>query len=961
MKFLMRVSCVFLFAAAAFGAQIQGRVTNAQGAGVAGAKVTVTQPSEEGKWEATTSADGTYTVTGLASGLYLVAVAGPAGTLRREVVLAAASAEARADFQFAPPAAAAPTAEERNPNIFIYRIDLNDLRNRLTVARGPSPEYISEFKTEQNYFGAEFGAPLFVFEPLRPRTLFQSWRGSLFGLHQNSVLNARNFFNVGPLLPSRSTSYNLSANGPLVSDKASLLLQFGQNFTSGFVNGNVIVPLPEQREALSGNPQLDAAIRSLISAYPAQLPNLANGQLNSNAPRDIDATDALARFDWKPGGRSALAFRYTVSDYLEDPFQLVAGQNPQTSLRNQGAHLNLTRTYSPRTVAQMGFYYDRSAALLETTKRFNDLLAPLGITTVPDLDMRNEATNIGPNPKFPRRRMQNRFQFSADLNHTFGKHTLKTGWTLARIQVNDLQSDNSRGTLIFQSTSDSRGNLSAIDNLQRGTPSFYNITIGDLYRGFRNWEQALYVEDQIRFRPTFSFSLGLRYELMTAPVEVNGRTDLGFRTDKNNFAPRVGFAWNPGGGKTTLRGAYGISYSTIYPISYGMARFNPPAVQLLSLTNRSMLEELTLGNNARTLVPQPGGQSALWKLSPDLEFPYSHQYTFSLERPLPWATTVRASYIGMRSFHLLSQGIYNRGLPSTTIPNTTTTINQRRPDQRYYDINIIESNSNAYYDAAQLVLDKRLSRGLSFRASYAFGKNIDLGGDFTNTSTGTEVPPETGTSACEFCSRNDDQKGVSLFDTPHVFVLSYSYNLPFPANPNGWAAVLFKGWQISGATIFQSGTPFHFHTGSDGPFRGNVDGHTQDRPNVVDPSILGRSLDDPDTSVSLVGADTCDRRGGVPIRCRYFDTDMPVGGRGNEGWNTFRKDGTNNWNVSVGRTFRLPGGRERSVQFRSEFINLMNHAQFEKPGIAISGPTFGQITNTVNKGRQVQFSLRINF
>ena len=158
----------------------------------------------------------------MASGLYLVAVAGPAGALRREVVLAAGSAEARADFQFAP-AAAAPTAEERNPNIFIYRIDLNDLRNRLTVARGPSPEYIPEFKAEQNYLGAEFGTPLFVFEPLRPRALLPSWRGSLFGLHQNSVLNARNFFNVGPLLPSRSTSYNLSANGPLLSDKASYI------------------------------------------------------------------------------------------------------------------------------------------------------------------------------------------------------------------------------------------------------------------------------------------------------------------------------------------------------------------------------------------------------------------------------------------------------------------------------------------------------------------------------------------------------------------------------------------------------------------------------------------------------------------------------------------------------------------------------------------------------------------
>ena len=91
-----------------------------------------------------------------------------------------------------------------------------------------------------------------------------------------------------------------------------------------------------------------------------------------------------------------------------------------------------------------------------------------------------------------------------------------------------------------------------------------------------------------------------------------------------------------------------------------------------------------------------------------------------------------------------------------------------------------------------------------------------------------------------------------------------------------------------------------------------------------------------------------------------IDTNIPPAGRGNLGMNTFRKDGTANWNTALGRSFRLPGG-ERSLDFRTEFINFFNTPQFDKPGVQLALATFGKITNTVNKGRQVQFTLKLNF
>ncbi len=956
MRALLFCMLVLSLPTTAAAGEIQGHIRSAQGAAISGAKITVTNQQEDAHWEAVTGEDGDFTVTGLDPGFYTVTVsaASQQGSLRREVSIAGAPGSARADFQFPQAQAQAASAaeersrnlllvaEERNPNIFVSRIDLNALRTRLTLIRGAEAQYIPEFRPEQNYFGAEFGFPLQEFEVIRSRPLATGWRGSVFGLHQNSALNARKFFQVGPVAPSRSSRYDLTAGGPMLSPNASLLFQFGQGFTSDLLNDTIQVPLASERTPRSSDPEVNAVIANLLRAYPAELPNLPHISprvLNANAPRDINSTNSLARLDLKAAEDISFALRYSISDFSEDPAELVVGQKPQTELRTQAAHASVTRTFSAETIGRFGFHFDRTKALLQPTSRFTELLAPLGIASVPNVDLAFEVANIGPGVIFPRRRIQNRFQLYADLSRTLGRHTLKAGWSTSRIQVNDLQSDNSRGTLRFAADS----GRSAVENFLLGRPESFTVALGNLLRGFRNWEHFFFVEDQIRLFPSFSLSLGLRYELMTAPTEVNGLTDTGFSADKNNFAPRFGFAWNPRSGSTTVRGAYGISYGTLFPVSYGMTRFNPPATQVIEVFEPDFANLLS----GIPQEPEEGGRSALNILNPDLAHPYSHQYTLGIERTLPWASTFRIAYLGMRSFKLFSRGVYNRAHPVPGIPTTTATINQRRPDPRYFAINMIEGNSIAYYDAMQLSFQKRLTHGLTFQASYTFSKNIDIGGDFTNTAS-VEVPPEVGTSSCELCDRVSDQKAVSLFDTPHALSIRYSYSLPFASRADGWKTALFGGWQISGTTIFQSGTTFHPHTGSDAPGFGNVDGQTSDRPNILNPDILGTSPDDPDTSQLIF-----DRA--------FFDTNIPPGGRGNIGYNTFRKDGTNNWSFAVGKMFRFAGGRERTLRFRAEFLNLLNHAQFIKPGVQVSIPTFGQITNTVNKGRQVQFSLRLNF
>ena len=962
--------CVsFLAPAALFGGEIQGRVLNAQGAPVAGATVTAAAGREPGA-QVVTAPDGTYDIPNLDPAIYMVTVslANSGQVLHQQVDLRSSPAPSHADFRFTANAADDIAGlEERNPNIFIYRIDLNDLRNLLTLFRGPNPTYTPEFRADNNYFGSEYGAPLLSFQPLRPRPLLSDWHSSVSATHQNSAWNARNFFNVGPLLPSRITDYDLATGGPLFSHKASLLLDFGQIFNSGMVNGNLQVPLASERTPLATDPETRAIVSDLLKAYPAQLPNLPGvslRQLNTNAPRSIVTADGLARLDANPNEKTSVAGLYSVDQYSEDPFQLVLGQNPQTDLKSQAAYADLTQTFSPLWLGHFGFHYDRIRASLQPTQQFNSLLAPLGFTTVPDIMLAGgsssqaELASIGPGIQFPRLRVENRFKEFADLSRILGRHTIKFGWSTTRSQVNDLQSNTSRGSLSFLPDF----GRTAVQNFLLGTPTLFTITIGNLYRGFRNWEHALYFEDDFHVSPTFTVNMGVRYELETSPNEVNNLTDPKMPSE-HGLAPRFGFAWNPGRGRLTLRSAYGISYSSIFPVTYQTTRFNPPSVQVLEVNAPNLVQALALAKAAPTMQPIPGAQPDLYLLSPDLVLPYTHMYNFSLEWALPSQTLLRVAYLGSRSFHLLTQGLYTRAGVVPGLPTTSATVNQRRPDQRYGAINMVESNSNDYYDAAQVSLEKRLTRGLTFRAAYTFSKDIDLGGDFTNTASGTEVPPETGTPTCQNCSQFSDQKGVALFDTPQVFLFSYIYRLPFLAASTAWPAAVLKGWQISGTTLLQSGVAYHFHTGSDAPGYGNVDGNGQDRPNILNPSLLGKSLDNPDTVVSLLGANSCRPPGtdGLSyLHCQYFDTNIAPGGRGNLGMNTFRKDGTANWNVAVGRSFRLGAG-ERSIDFRSEFINFFNSPQFDKPGVQLALATFGKITNTVNKGRQVQFTLKLNF
>ncbi|MBI4459659.1 MAG: TonB-dependent receptor [Acidobacteria bacterium] len=938
-----------LLSCRAHAGEIRGQVLSTEGKPVPGAEISVKKLDGKYRQVVSTQPDGRYEVRELGEGPYTLTVSEPGGmpSLRRVVVVGTPDSRVRMDFRLPLIQAADDNAaEEASLPKLPYLPDLNSLRRQLMIEHGPDPQPIHEFLPEQNTFGAELGSPLREFQPLRSRAAPSQWRSSISDGFQNNALNARSFFTVGDLPAARTNQYDVSAGGPLPDERAAVFAHFGRLWDSGALNGNVQAPKAGERIPLANDPRARAVIAALLRAYGSGLPNFPAGpaiserQRNSNAPYRIDGVQGLFRFDARRSAKSALAFLYSVDDYKDRPAEFVIGQKPQTDSRRTALQMSLTHNFSARAVVTGGFHFDRLAISLSPTEAFGKLFGSQEIANqVPDVDFQADSLeDIGPGAPYPRRQVQNRFQLYSDATHLHGKHNLKLGWGSARIQLNDLQSDHVRGTLIFAADF----GRSEIENFLLGRPALWLAGSGDYYRGFRNWEHFFYFGDRIRLKPSVDLSLGLRYEAATAPAEVRGRTEAGYSTDLTNFSPRLGLAWHPAGSDLTIRGGYGISYGVVFPATYQFARFSPPEI---------CVEELAAPELASLFFSPPIQRSAqqrcaLRRVSADLVTPYSHQYTLSGERELPGSFFVRLSYFGTRSFHLFTQEISNRGRPVPGIPLATETLNDRRPDRRYYSVAEIESNSIAYYDAAQLSLQKRLTRGLTFRATYTFSKNIDLGGDFTNTASGVEIPPQMGVSSSEMVSRVGDLKGWSLLDTPHHLMLSYTYLVPSAGPLYGWKAWL-RGWEISGTTVLQSGLPFSVHS-ADGPGLGNVDGVFNDRPNLLDPSILGQSITDPETSATQ-------------LRKEFFDTHIPPGGRGNIGYNVFRKDGMSNWNLSVGKVLRFRGAREISVRFRAEFHNLFNHPQFEKPESNLLTPGFGKITDTTNQGRTTRLSVRVDF
>ena len=812
----------------------------------------------------------------------------------------------------------------RNENVRLTLIDNNVLKE-LNRRMGTTATIIREYKVEQSYFGNEFGG-----QPQRPLHVDASsvsdFHGQFFWGHNNRVFSARSFFQVGKVQPARTNDYGFALAVPL-GERTFLSVGGSQRKLRGQVNGNVLVPAADERTPLATDPATRELVSQILAAFPATLPNRIDidpRALNTNAPQLIDNDNVRARLDQNLSDADRLTLLYQFTSQTVEAFQLVAGQNPDTRTKSHDARLTWTRTWSPATSTEFSTGFRRVGSLLVADQAWSGPLISAG----------SVVSRLGPGLSIPINRARNRTLSAGRLRHIRGDHQWTAGFELGRQQVNGFESNLHSGVFSFRNDF----GRDAITNLRQGTASSYSVSIGNVHRGFRNWDSQFYIGDAWRATAKLTLHLGLRYQMVTVPDEVNNLNSFPYSCDCNNLAPRFGFAYRAGAG--VLRGAYGVQYGEIFPVAFSQIRFNPPGNRRLGIQTPDLVDPLA-GLNTGNLDPDT--PATTFEFSPNFVTPYSHQYNFSWEIPVARNWPLVLGYIGSRSHKLLALWAMNRAVPKPGFDQTTSTVNARRPQPEFLERRQILNGSRSYFDAAKATLRVPRWKGLSIEGSYWFSKAIDLGSDYTTTT----AEPATGGAESQFqFDVHGDLKALSNFDQPHAALIRLVHEAPRLAGRPAWIRQTLGGWEFSGVVLFKKGTPFSVLSGSDAPGFGNVDGSTSDRPNVVGPEILGRTVDNPDTSAAALPRSA-------------FEFIRPQERAGNLGRNTFRKDGIRNINAALSR--RWPLGGERAVTLRAESINLFNTPQFAQPGTSLADPNFGRITNTLNDGRTFRFFLQFGF
>ncbi len=811
----------------------------------------------------------------------------------------------------------------RNENVQFNPVDNNALQE-LNIRLGTTATIVTDFEVQRNYFGSEFGT--------RPSSPLHVGPSNTSGIHGtvyetlgNSIFSARSFFQVGGVLPARENDYGFEVGVPLWRG-ARFFTEASQQKIRGNVNGNVLVPKADERTPLTTDPETRAIVERILSAYPAELPNrtdIDERALNTNSSQIVNTDNIAARLD-QIVGDDRITMRYGLTSQRVIAFQLVAGQNPDTSTNAHSASLTWNRAWNARTVSDFSLGFNRVGTLL--VPEINNI--------GPNVMTAGTLQQIGPSSTVPLDRAQNIFRYAGRVLHTSGRHTLTAGFEIARRQRNGSEISSHRGFISFRS----QFGRDAITNLRLGTPGRFSGAVGETHRGFRSTLMQYYVGDQWKVSSTLSLSFGVRYQPLPKPSEVNGIHDFPFACDCNNVTGTFGFAYRMPGYWGVLRGAYGTHYADIIPSTYEQVRFNAPGT-IKFADNDPNLVELLQGLSA---APDPNARSTVFVYSPDTVLPYSHQYNLSWEPTLSSAWKLQLAYVGSRSHKLFMRLYTNRAVRVPGIDQIGSTVNERRPNQDFFDIREIFNRSRAYFDAGRVSLVIPGWRGFTIDGSYWFSKAIDLGADYTSTGTsGVSRSLRNQTESSIFA----DLKAPSAFDQTHATLWRTSYQLPGLSSGKGFGSKLVRDWELSMIVLLKTGTPFTVISGSDAVGFGNVDGSRGDRPHLLDSSIWGATIAHPDDARNLPRS--------------AFAFISPDEDAGSLGRSTFRRDGISNINAAFSRTFQVHS--EKTLTFRAESINFFNTPQFAQPTVELTAPSFGKITNTLNDGRTFRFLLRFEF
>lgn len=640
----------------------------------------------------------------------------------------------------------------------------------------------------------------------------------------------------------------------------------------------------------------------------------------------IETTDSfILRTDHELGRKNRLHIRYAMSDGMVSIVgNGLAGSGAGKDFRPQNVSLVNTHVFNSTMSNEVRFGFSRNRVLFPTAatppeiQRLAGLRLNQVIPQIPQLPLTFAQVyrDIGFGPdsssatgfphivfetgrfadfgveaaSFPQGRARNTFQFGDTFSLVRGRHALRTGFDIRRLQQNSISGFNLRPTIIVPDVS---VESLFVDRVVGGRQNFFLTRDGQpngpILRGLRSTEWGFFFQDTVKLTPRLTLDLGLRYELFGREREVQDflsravnftftpfspsatvspsfavralGPDVGFTVrngDRNDVGPRLGLAWDIlGAGRFVLRAAYGIYYDHIQGSTIFPTQVNPPGV-LGFVIPMEVAAEGSLRRDTRVgEIPVPRSRDGFVRpcslpagitgflgatgeciaipipvaiIDPNLRDPYTGRWSLTLGGALHRDWNVELSYVGSKGTKLARARTVNLG-PFLEEPFLERFFGRRRPNLGFGEIWVQESSASSLYHALQLEVQHSMRGGLMLRAAYTFSKALDdASSNIRDAGRGGSIFPQ---NSFDFVG----ERGLSAFHTAHRLVVSYLYDLPVgPGKPilgrlTGWPARLLGDWAVSGITVFQTGFPLTLLSGLDV----NADGVLNDRPVVVGP------------------------------------------------------------------------------------------------------------------------------
>jgi outer membrane receptor protein involved in Fe transport len=654
---------------------------------------------------------------------------------------------------------------------------------------------------------------------------------------------------------------------------------------------------------------------------------------------------------------------------------------------------NWTHTFTPRAVNEFRFSYSNIDFTFGETGA--TLAGPLANTPAINFNGQSGLAGLGVPTGSPNFRGHKSYQFQDALSYTVRRHTLKVGGDIDFVQVRDGVPFNSRGSINFFDGGGFSDLANFIDNFT-GSGGSVSLQFGNPVVQPFVGIYAPYAEDTWHLRPNFTLDLGLRYEYWGTvanilPFPAIDTSKFGFglagatfpglvaapqQGDKNNFAPRIGFAYTPhfwprifGADKTVIRAGYGMFYDGIFTNIIDNSDASEPNATGGSFTAARTGRGLANATGLlASVTPSPNPQDAITSIDSHIRNPLTHQWNLDIQRELPGNFILTAAYVGTRGEHLYANRELNPGINQADANG-----NLLRMNPNFGSVVVRGNYADSIYHSGQLTLDRKFSHGLLLRGAYTYSKLIDDGSEVFTTSGGSTFS--------QIITNQGSDRGLSAYDRRNRFVGTYVWDLP-SVHGGGNAAMnvlsyVTRGWGWSGTITAQTGSPETIHDGLD--FNG--DAHSgNDRPSVSNPNAPFNSVGvdgfqfgftaTPGTffpyQACLTGSAAC-----APTPASSFHFIIPATPNGTLGRNTFIGPGQWFYNTGVARAFKLHERHE--LTFRAEFFNAFNHPNFftDAPGVINSAgqnvifnaalPTFGDFAQTIAGGRQIKFWLKYSF